>query len=606
MQAIILAAGMGKRLKNLTAHATKCMVPVNGVTLIERAVRQLEALSLSRIVLVVGYQSEALVDFVTTLDVHTPIEIVENMQYATTNNIFSLFLARHFLLAEDTLLLESDLIFEPSVLRTIVEDKYPNLALVAKYESWMDGTVVTIDKDHNITEFLTKTQFKFCDQETYYKTVNIYKFSKDFSQSHYVPFLEAYCKALGNNEYYEQVLKVIALLDNPGIKAKVLEDQRWYEIDDIQDLDIAESLFASTPASGYEKISKRFGGYWRYPKLLDFCYLVNPYYPPYRLLEEIKANFDRLIYDYPSGQQVNSLLAGKYFNVDKDMVVVGNGAAELIKSLLESMQGPIGTIKPTFDEYPNRLPQEKVIAFTPALPLFAYDSADIMHFFHDKHISALILINPDNPTGHLLPKENVHELVRWSKKHRIQLVVDESFMDFSDNGADSSLLEESFLQANPHVIIVKSISKSFGVPGLRLGILCSGNKNLISVMKKDVSIWNINSFAEFYLQICEKYRSDYEEALKKFKEIRSTFFSELLACSVLQPYPSQANYFICEVVPPYTSDYITETLFSRNILIKNLAGKGGIEGEFVRIAIRREEENAKLLHILRNLPPPES
>src|SRR5690606_12920199 len=116
---------------------------------------------------------------------------------------------------EDTLLLESDLIFEDSVLTKIIEDEYPNLALVAKYESWMDGTVVTLDEDNNIKSFLDKKHFNFNDIKNYYKTVNIYKFSKDFSATHYVPFLEAYSKALGNNEYYEQVLKVITLLDKP-------------------------------------------------------------------------------------------------------------------------------------------------------------------------------------------------------------------------------------------------------------------------------------------------------------------------------------------------------------------------------------------------------
>ena len=289
MQAIILAAGMGKRLKQLTQNNTKCMVKVNGVPLINRALGQLDQLGLSRIILVVGYEREKLIRHIDGLDVSTPIEYVENPIYDKTNNIYSLFLARKYLLEEDTLLLESDIIFDDSVLRCLVEDSRDSLALAAKYESWMDGTCLLLSEQDDIEAMIPGSKFRFSDMGNYYKTVNLYKFSRDFSRTHYVPFLEAYTAALGNNEYYEQVLKVLVSLDNPGIKAKRLtDDQLWYEIDDIQDLDIAESLFAPEKEKT-ALIHRRFGGYWRYPKMLDFCYLVNCYYPPRKMLDEIKA-----------------------------------------------------------------------------------------------------------------------------------------------------------------------------------------------------------------------------------------------------------------------------------------------------------------------------
>lgn len=226
MQAIILAAGMGKRLKELTKNNTKCMVRVNGVTLIERMLMQLDKLNLTKIIIVVGYKGKELIEYISNLSVKTTIVYVNNDIYYMTNNIYSLYLARDYLLKEDTLLLESDLIFEDAVLDVIMKDPYPSLALVAKYESWMDGTVVTIDEENNIRSFLSKKQFRFEDIKSYYKTVNIYKFSREFSNTHYVPFLEAYCKALGNNEYYEQVLRVITPLDKPEIKASVLDKEQ--------------------------------------------------------------------------------------------------------------------------------------------------------------------------------------------------------------------------------------------------------------------------------------------------------------------------------------------------------------------------------------------
>lgn len=236
MQAIILAAGMGKRLKQLTQNNTKCMVKVNGIPMINRTLSQLDRLSLSRIVIVVGYEGEKLTGHIRTLDVKTPVVFVENPIYNKTNNIYSLFLAKDYLLKEDTLLLESDVIFQDSVLDCLMEDPRDSLALVAKYEAWMDGTCVRLSEQDDIIDMISKKQFRFSEIEDYYKTVNLYKFSREFSRTHYVPFLEAYTKALGNNEYYEQVLKVLVALDDPGIKAKRLSpDQKWYEIDDIQE-----------------------------------------------------------------------------------------------------------------------------------------------------------------------------------------------------------------------------------------------------------------------------------------------------------------------------------------------------------------------------------
>ena len=243
MQAIILAAGMGKRLKELTANNTKCMVKVNGVTLIERMLRQLDALKLEKIVMVVGYEGKKLMDYVGRLSICTPIVFIKNPVYDKTNNIYSLFLARECLLQDDTLLLESDLIFEDAVLHKLLDDPRETLALVDKYESWMDGTVVTLDENDNILSFVPGSKFNFADIPGYYKTVNLYKFSRYFSRTHYVPFLEAYTKALGNNAYYEQVLKVITLLEKPDIWALRLDGEAWYEIADLQDLDIAQSIF---------------------------------------------------------------------------------------------------------------------------------------------------------------------------------------------------------------------------------------------------------------------------------------------------------------------------------------------------------------------------
>lgn len=606
MQAIILAAGMGKRLGEYTQNNTKCMIKVNGVTLIERLLQQLDNINtptkLSRVVIVTGYEGQKLKDFIATLDVSVPVEYVDNPIYATTNNIYSLYLAKDYLLEDDTLLFESDLIFEDDVIERIISAAYPNLALVSKFESWMDGTVVTLDKEDNIKQFIPGSKFSYEETEAYYKTVNIYRFSREFSRTHYVPFLTAYSKALGNNEYYEQVLRVIALLDKPEIKALRLGNEAWYEIDDVQDLDIAESMFCR-PEEKLSKMECRYGGYWRYPRILDFCYLVNPYFPNERLISELKANFERLISNYPSGMRVNSLLAGKYFGIRSEYVCVGNGAAELIKGLMEGLKGKLGVILPTFEEYPNRLPKERLVAFNTSDNNFSYTADELMDYFQDKEIDSLLLINPDNPSGNFIPKADILRLCVWSRTKGIKLIVDESFVDFSAGSPDNTIIHNEILESYPHLTVVKSISKSYGVPGLRLGVLASADKSLIAQLKRDVAIWNINSFGEFYMQIFGKYEKSYQLACTQFITERDRFMKELAKVSFLRVLPSQANYFLCEVLPPYTSRGITELLLNQHdILIKDCSNKNAMKGmNYIRIAVRDTRDNDTLIKAMRQL-----
>ncbi|WMJ21954.1 aminotransferase class I/II-fold pyridoxal phosphate-dependent enzyme [Paludicola sp. MB14-C6] len=602
MQAMILAAGMGKRLKELTSEATKCMVKVNDVSMIERMLTILEKRNFNKIIIVVGYEGQKLIDYIESLNIKTPIEYVFNTIYNKTNNIYSLYLAKDYLLQDDTLLLESDLIFEEKVLDYLLDNPYPSLALVAKFESWMDGTVMELDDEDSIIAFRTKREFHFEDIPNYFKTVNIYKFSQKFSSTHYVPFLEAYSKALGNNEYYEQVLKVITLLDKPEIKAVRLKDEAWYEIDDIQDLNIAESLFASREEK-LKKFQIRYGGYWRYPQMLDFCYLVNPFFPNPKLVDEIKANFERLLCNYPSGLDVNSLLAAKYFGLHKENIIVGNGAAELIKSLMTILTGKIGFAFPTFEEYPNRKSKDDIVAFIPQNSDYSYTADDLISFYQDKDISVLALINPDNPSGNLIKKQDVLRLAEFSKQKGIRFIVDESFVDFADTAEWQSLLEQEILIKYPHMIVVKSISKSYGVPGLRLGVIATGDTELISQMKKDVAIWNINSFGEFYLQICEKYQSDYKKAIEKFKQVRNEYVENLSQIKHLRVIPSHANYLMCEVLTPYSANKLAEDLLNDfNILIKDLSTKKGFDGkQYIRIAVRDEKDNDALVTALKIL-----
>ena len=595
MQAIILAAGMGKRLGELTKGNTKCMIEVGGETLISRLLHQLDQLHLQRIILVVGYKAKELREYLLNIHIQTAIEYVENTIYDKTNNIYSLYLAKDYLIKDDTLLFESDIIMEDSLIQKLIENPYPDLALVDKYESWMDGTVVTIDEENRILRFIPNSLFKYDEIPDYYKTVNVYKFSKHFSSTMYVPFLEAYCKALGRNEYYEQVLRVITMLDNSGIRALPLNGEQWYEIDDIQDLDIAESIFTEHQ---YDLLCSRFGGYWRYPHILDFCYLVNPYFPNQRLLDEMSHSFARLLTEYPSGLRVNNLLAAKDFGVKQDYILVGNGAAELIKVLSEQMLGKVGVVRPTFEEYPNRMMPEQVVVFEAKAPSFSYTADDLMTYFADKNIWSLVLINPDNPSGNYISYADCLRLADWCQARDIMLIMDESFIDFSTE--HPTFLNNSILEKYDHLVVIKSISKSFGVPGLRLGILATSNAALMTNLRRAVSIWNINSFAEFFLQILGKYEKSYQEAMNTFRRERARMMAALAEVSYLRVLPSEANYVLCEVLHPHTPrELAVQLLKKHSILIKDCTSK--CHAPYIRLAIRNTKDNNLLIQALKTL-----
>lgn len=601
MQGLILAAGMGKRLKELTKDNTKCMVQVNGVRLIDRVLGQLAKLGLERTVIVTGYEGAKLRKHIGRKWEGMKIDYINNPIYDKTNNIYSLALAADEMCKDDTLLLESDLIFEDAIFTKVLSDAHPNVAVVDAFQSWMDGTCVTLTEDNLIKRFVPKKDFVYEEIPSYFKTVNIYKFSKEFSKEDYVPFLKAYSNALGNNEYYEQVLRVIALLDKPLIHALPLTGEKWYEIDDIQDLDIAESMFCA-PEEQIKKLASRFGGYWRYPGLKDYTYLVNPYFPTPKMRAEIKNSFDTLLENYPSGQRVNSLLVAKTFGLKVGTVAVGNGAAELIQAWMEMQEGKIGFIYPTFEEYPNRIREDRRVGYLPsAVDGFRYSAADLIDFFGRNPVAAIILINPDNPSGNMLPKDDLLKLVNWTKKKHIRLLIDESFVDFAEQAY--TMLNSQFLSENEHVCVMKSISKSYGVPGFRLGVLACPNVEQANVVKARLSIWNINSFGEFFLQIVEKYKKEYWDGCKKFSVERVRFVAELRKFNFLTVYPSDANFVLCEVKPPYTSKALALELWTKaQCLVKDCSTKKGFNGrQFVRLAVKSMADNDELIAALKEL-----
>ena len=291
-------------------------------------------------------------------------------------------------------------------------------------------------------------------------------------------------------------------------------------------------------------------------------------------------------------------MAAKDFGVKQDYILVGNGAAELIKALTSQMLGKVGVIRPTFEEYPNRLMPEQVVVYKPEKKDFRYTVDDLMACFADKQIWSLVLINPDNPTGNYIPYADCLRLAQWCQERDIVLVLDESFIDFSTE--HPTFLKNDVLERFDHLVVVKSISKSYGVPGLRLGVLATSNQSLMLNIRREVSIWNINSFGEFFLQILGKYEKAYAQAMDEFREERRRYVEQLNNIPWLRVLPSEANYVLCEVTERFTPrELAVRLLHEYNILIKDCTQKCG--GKYIRLAVRNLEENNLLVFALNSL-----
>ena len=577
------------------------MLKIQDKTLIERAIEALLEAGITKLIIVAGYKGDNLKNFLLNECKNTKvkkmeIQFIDNDIFDKTNNIYSLSLAKDALAKDDTILLESDLIYDYKLIKRLVDSKDENLVSVAKYEQWMDGTVIKIDKDRNVLEFIEKKNFSFKQLDEYYKTVNVYKFSKKFLNEQFLPFLDAYIKAYGENEYYELVLKIIAHLSRSELKAIDVSDIDWYEIDDAQDLDIAKCIFST----GYERMAnfqERYGGYWRFNNLLDYCYLVNPYFPPKSMIEKINSFSTQLITQYPSGQSIQCINAGRLFDgLEEDYLCVGNGAAELINSIGHLLKGNMYVSKSAFNEYVRCFNNCK---------FNIYDMQEDKYRFNLKKIDENIdkndiicIVNPDNPTGAFINYDDAISIIdKCNKKNKI-IIFDESFIDFAQKDIRYTLLTNDILKKYKNLIVVKSISKSYGVPGIRLGVLASSNTELIDKIKSDISIWNINSYGEYFLQIANLYKKEYVEACDKICEERQRFIKDLKRIKNIVVYDSEANYVLCDLGEK-NSTQIASKLLEENIFIKDLRTKSAFKDKnFIRLAIRTEAENKILVERL--------
>ena len=597
-KAIILAAGVGDRLRPFTQQFPKCLVPVNGVPILVNALTHLSDVGVKEVVIVVGHHKEKIYESIGDTFQSVNVSYIESESYASTNNIYSLWLAREHLV-DDVFLLEADVFFDRQLLERMLSHESDNLAAVSRHQLWMSGTVVTINESGNVLALIdSREQGKNFDYSQVFKTVNVYLFRGEFLRRYIVPHLEAFIASGEINEYYEVILHAMAHRGIHNLRAVQCDDLRWYEIDDESDRRAAEYLF-STQEHRYEMISGEHGGYWRYD-FVDHAYLYNLYFPPEPVFAHFRNNLHDLVLNYPVAQSALARMLGTLLNQPAERIVVANGASELIKIIASLVTERLIVPVPSFNEYEEVLPDGRLVRFALSPPSFNLDVDAFAEEAARCEASIAVVVTPNNPTSLSVARSDLCRLAEELGKQNCTLLVDESFVDFSREYEQASLSNE--LDTYPNLVILKSMSKAFGIGGLRLGYLLTADKELAESVRSNVPIWNINGLAEAFLRVAPRYRREFAKSCVKVRIDRDDLYQRLNAVPGMIAYEPDANFVFCRLPDAAPSGpEVARALFVKsNILIKHCAGKSMPDADrYLRIASRTVAENCTLAEALR-------
>ncbi len=605
MRAIILAAGIGYRLLPLTRQVPKCMVPVAGKAIIGRAVDALVENGIRDIVVVIGYQKEMIKQFLSsTYGDDIAFTFVENDIYDKTNNIYSLWLASQWF-DDDIILLESDVVFANGMIADLLASEFDNVIVVDHCHAENDGTVVRVDAHANVYHLMTKDHLQYPHEKTdLFKTVNIYRFSRDFLEHSFFPVLENYIKSRSYSKYYELILGTIIYLESPKLKALAAGRHKWFEIDTYPDLVKADYLFSSDKQK-MQSIEKSYGGLWNYAGVTDFGYMRNVYFPPQELLGAMQRRLESLVTQYPSRQDIVNQKAAMLEYLNEDHFFLFNGSSQAIK-LLSKIMGTVCVPVPTFQEYIHTLHADQVNLHRLPLDTFAFDPDLFVKQALAASADCLVMVNPNNPGAYFMKREQLAALLETSGPKFRLVVVDESFIDFADPSQSLRDLVDEF----DNLVIVKSLGKAYGVAGLRLGYLYSRNSLVKNAVEEHIPIWNINSFAEYFIEEALKYRQVYLASLNQMKKDRDDFYQRLAKIAYLKVFKPHGNFIMVEIKKRFAlnADAVKQRLFSRHaLLVKDLSPKisdlyKDYNGNgFLRFAVLKKEQNDLLCESLEQI-----
>ncbi len=590
MKAIILAAGYGNRMRPLTDERHKTLLTVAGETIIDRILHGLKENGIADVVVVTGYRADELEAHIALAHKDLRFTFVRNDRFRETNNIFSLALAFDACSFDDgVLLIESDLVYDASVIRRILESPFENDALVDRYRTGMDGTVVTLAGNKVISVIpghLQDENFSFADK---YKTLNIYKFSGEFCATQFRKILTYYAKVIDDNCYYELILGVLIYMQQATIYAEVLAGEKWAEVDDANDLRGAEFVFNDQERLFLLKRSQ--GGFWSLD-VTDFCFIRNMYFPTGPMLSELRANLPKLLHNYGSTQAVLNEKLAYFLLAQPQHTTALNGLSQIYPLLRTRFAGQRALIPlPTFGEYYHICSHITTYADN-----FGFDLGEFENRLGEADV--VVVVNPNNPTGSILEPARIFEYARQNV-HKTFLV-DESFLDFSDHPSCITLLQQ---QPLPNIVVLKSLSKALGVPGLRLGFSYSLNPEFNHWLNSQIPIWNLNSVAEHFLEILLKHRRSLAESFAQTCIDREDFRTALAGVPGIQRVSaSYGNFILVAMANKESARAVTQSLLQDyQVFVKDCSAKFTDGQGYLRLAVRLGEENSMLVSQLRSV-----
>ena len=576
-------------MRPLTDHVHKSLLPVGNSTILGRIVDGLLEIDIRDILVVTGYRADEVKTFLRDRYPEVPFEFVHNERYRETNNIVSLAMAlEHSDFTSDIVLIECDVLFEPSLLRRLKSPERGNIALVDRYRSGMDGTVVSVDHGVITGVFPPHLQTEDFDYRDKYKTVNIYRFDRDFCKNTLRPLLSCYANVIDSGCYYELVLGMLINMQREVVRAEVVNGSEWVEVDDPNDLAVARFTFR--PEERSKVLSRNLGGFWNFD-VLDFAFMRNMYFPTDAMMAAMRRALPTLAVSYGSAQAVLNEKLAYALRCCPDRLQCLHGAGQVFPMLPGIFDSPRTLLPmPSFGEFQRWFPGAETYRDTVGV-----DCAELAT--RAASADLVVVVNPNNPTGTTLSTACLHAMIASCPK--TTFLVDESFVAFSSEKPLLDRLEEDPLD---NVVVIASLSKSLGVPGLRLGYAYSCCPETISRLAAKIPIWNLGSLAEFFLELLLKFAPELNASMARTATDRAAL-SEGLARTpgVERVYSSGGNFVLMRLQgcnPARAERVANQLLTNHSIYIKDVSTKFPEPAPFLRVAVRKPTENLILLNAL--------
>jgi threonine-phosphate decarboxylase len=339
-------------------------------------------------------------------------------------------------------------------------------------------------------------------------------------------------------------------------------------------------------------------GYEKAKDIIDFCFIANPYYPTDAMLDDLKENFTNLIKSYPSS---NSDMSQKnlatVLNVNPDNLIIGNGATELIVLINTTLIDRIAVPIPTFGEYVEKMkdPRDGELYELRVEENYRLHLPDYLAWTRRHGLKAMLIINPGNPTGQLFSLDEMIGFMHRAKDMEL-VIVDESFIDFAGDPVPS-LLQVADQFSN--LLLVRSMSKHCGVPGLRLGYCYSSNLFVLNRMRQFIPTWNVNTLAQYFLSLLPSTDEAYHEARRRLIGDVRWLYNALRSISKIDVYPTGANFILFKIKNGLTAAKLQGILLKdHRMYVRDCSNKIGMDDFHIRVASQGREKDERLVEAL--------